>query len=650
VLRSVLIGLLVLAIARPGLHSRTDQSLRQKRDVILLFDATYSSAQTVGVTTAFEIGKKMAGEVVRGLPAGTPISVAYLGHRAVPVLERSKDGPSVLEAIEKMQTSHGSGQMRSALEWVAGFMDENDLVNPEFFIFTDLQQSTWVGQAGGTGGGGDPLARISADCRVFIMDIGGGRLENFYVTNYFDAFIEGKKIDKDVKAKLTLYVNGKKASMKELKIGVGKSRISFPHKFLKGGEYVMRLVLEGDDLLLDNERYYLAHVPPGVRVLILDHGASIEDMLSRPSGLVESSISPPQKPGMERFSLFDVTIRDPIEISREILEDYTLVVMVNVRGLPGTLVSRLEQFVRDGGNLLVFVGDNVEPFEYNSKLCRKGRGILPCMLSAAASAREGEEPPCIAFGGSGETLFTHFAGRTQLEECRVKKYMPMMLKGEAGGGREGTVSYGRALANLSSGEVLMAEKIYGRGRVVAVNTTADGSWNTFPSSVDYPVFMQELLRYMIGNPDRPVNLMIGEKFEQPVLLSSQHLKLKTPRKESVRLTPKVPEGETVRQVSFDGTGTLGLYAIDTLPEVLSRRKFVVNLIPSEGDLTRLDEEQFRARFPEADVTFLDTDKPIKKLIEQFHASREFATVMLWLLFILVAVETYLAMTFGKRRV
>jgi hypothetical protein len=272
------------------------------------------------------------------------------------------------------------------------------------------------------------------------------------------------------------------------------------------------------------------------------------------------------------------------------------------------------------------------------------------MLSAPEAVRDGEDPPCIAFGGSGETLFAHFAGRTQLEECRVKKYMPMMLKGEGGGEGEGAVIYGRALANLSSGEVLMAERMYGRGSAVAVNTTADGSWNTFGSSVDYPVFMQEFLRYMIGNPDRPVNLMIGEKFEQPVLLSSQHLKLKTPRKQSVRLTPRVAEGATTREVSFEETGTLGLYTIDTLPEVLSRRKFVVNLIPSEGDLTRLDQEQFLARFPDADVTFFDMDKPIKKLVEVMHASREFAIVILWLLFILVGVETYLAMTFGKRRV
>ena len=69
-------------------------------------------------------------------------------------------------------------------------------------------------------------------------------------------------------------------------------------------------------------------------------------------------------------------------------------------------------------------------------------------------------------------------------------------------------------------------------------TAAGPPDNLLPASFVYPLMLQEILRSLADNPDRAVNLRIGQTFKQDVMISSQHVMLRQARTGTkVRLTP-----------------------------------------------------------------------------------------------------------------
>ena len=180
-----------------------------------------------------------------------------------------------------------------------------------------------------------------------------------------------------------------------------------------------------------------------------------------------------------------------------------------------------------------------------------------------------------------------------------------------------------------------------------MSTSADASWNHLVFTGEYIVLVQELMRYLVDAPDRAVNLRIGDTFRQPVLLSSQYLLLRRPDLSKVRIAP-VPQGHLWR-IAFEDTSQQGMYEVDTTAEVMPRRRFVVNMVATEGDLTRLDVDGFRRELIQAGASYWGPDKAIQRAVEARHSVKEFARLFLWGLFLLLCVETLLATRFGRRR-
>jgi hypothetical protein len=227
------------------------------------------------------------------------------------------------------------------------------------------------------------------------------------------------------------------------------------------------------------------------------------------------------------------------------------------------------------------------------------------------------------------------------------KLIPLTLPSPLGG--EGGVrgELGRPVAYLSNKQPLACEHTFGQGKVMLVGTSADASWNYLVYTSEYLVLVQELLHWLIGDPDRAVNLQIGQSFQQPVLLSSQYLLLRRPDYSKVRLAP-VAQGNLWR-IAYDQTDRQGIYEVDTSAEVMTHRRFAVNLVATEGDLTRVDSDAFQRELDRASVQYWGPDKAIRRAVEARHSIKEYAWLFLWGVLALLAVETLLATRFGRRR-
>jgi hypothetical protein len=347
---------------------------------------------------------------------------------------------------------------------------------------------------------------------------------------------------------------------------------------------------------------------------------------------------------MAPVSRFSARVIHPSAALYENLGDYPVIVLTQLSSMDSALAARIEGRVRDGGALWVFLGPKVNVYQYDKFLYRDAEGPLPGKLGAVSEVQAARASDTnalhVAFGQSlhpAANALTEFTGI----DARILGRFNIEQAPES-----------RAVLRLSDGTPAMIERGYGRGRVIVANMTAGAGWTYLPGTPEFPILVQEVLKYLVGNPDESVNLDAGGRFEQPVFVSQQHLLLRLPDGQKARLTPFEKPGRKTETwfVQFEKTDQQGLHEMLDVPAgVVPRTRFVVNQVSSEGDLSRLSEEDFASVFGKGGYRWVGQDTPVEDLAAKLHAVTDFAPLFLVALSALLATETYLAWRFGRRR-
>ena len=647
--------LLAAALARPVLAPRSGRAGRERR-VVLLIDRTLSMGQQVGVSTAFALAKNKAARLIKALPAGTKVTVATLGDRPELQLSRTTDLYAAGELVAGLKLSHGAAAMAEALPQAAKWLDADQKADRkrELFVFSDFQKTTWLRRSGQEADPVEQVRRLAGVADVYLVDVGGERPFNYFLTDLspaepllvaagtarFAATVEARGVAStgDPRARLTFLVNGEKKHMREVSLKAGRAGASFDYRFPSAGEYLVEVAVEGDSHRVDNRRFYLASVPESLKVLILDEAAG-GAAASPEARFLAAAISPLRRAGVDSSSVFTAKVVHPAEIVRENLSDYVAVALLGTERPSADLVAKLEPYVRDGGNALLFVNGRTNLWEYNRRLHRDGQGLLAGKLDRAVVPPAGEAP------GLTAAAVAHPA----LAMADDEKAFPPGLVGQfVSLADEADLRGARVVARLTNGQPAILEKLVGRGRAITFCTSAGPPGNLMPASPAYPVLMQEMLRYLAGDPDRAVNLDIGETFRQEVMVSSRHLIVRTPDNTKVRLRPVKSAGSGRLAVSFSQTDRMGQYTIDAQAGVLKHRRFVVNLKPVEGDLDRLSADEAEGMFGGA-AAWVRPATPIEAVVEGKYTVVALAGHLLCLLAAVLALEMLLAVRFGSRR-
>jgi len=674
VLRMLGIFLLVLAIARPVITYGPGGT--GSRHVVVLLDGTASMQQQMGATTAFGLAQKKAAGMIRMLPAGSLVSVALMSDRPEALIEAETDLHTAAARVESLRARSGASPIADGLAWVRDYLSANEVGEPELYVFSDFQTYTWLRRGADSAEAVRLLDDLSSRFSTFLVDVGGQPDFNYMLSALrpeewlltaglpvrFRVTVDswGTPPEAGV-ATVTFLVDGIKKDVREVRPGTGQTSLVFRYRFAHAGEYAVEALLEGDGHRADNRRLYLCTVAEGVPVLVLDQG--VEAALPAEVGGTPSmaasggpppfsqaawlsrAIGPPNPPGMDRASHFAATLAHPLQIDYENLEDYAAVVLTDTTVLGETMAAKLETYVAEGGALWLFLGPRANLYAYNKYLFKDGRGLLPCRLMPRPTRENGsenrgaDEPLYLRFGTSTHPALAQLTGRGS-EDARVVRYVDLDVPADA-----------RVVLRLSNGAPAFVERPFGRGKVLLTNTSAGLEWTYLPLTREFPILVQSLLRYLVGNPDAGVNLNVGDRFEQPVYVSMQHLLLKHPNGRRERLTPRQRAGQDdAWMVRFDGTQNQGLYEfVDVMPEVVPRRRFAVNQTPEEGDLTRLLRADVRDAFGRSPYRWIRPDTPVEEVAATRGSASELAPGILGALILILGVESLWAIHIGRRR-
>ncbi len=556
-LRMGLVALLAFLLARPMASSEDLLGLgRRSVHHVIILDDSGSLGERSGVGTVFDAARKKVLEISDqiGKTRGGDYLTLWRSSSTKPdlsarpvtvnlrsdlneVLGSARPTPdrfepvALLEGLRRIDKALGEKASRLSLYLISDFR-RSDFMGADGRIKQNLLKGL-RGLRGGTG-------------RMFFFPATKSGVSNLGITRIqplqarsiqkipsrFE--VEVFNFSKDASAKIPLgfQVDGGARITRQLdSIPPNSSKVmAFTVDFASAGSHVVQADLPMDRFALDNRKALAVEVQDAAQVLLVDGDPGERVELSETFYL--ASALDPSEDGASGFS---VTRTDEYDFPQKKLKLFDLVVLANLGRIPEKDVQRLEAWVKAGGGLLIFSGDQVSVNSYKSLLWKDGKGLLPAPLEQVDGDMAKPLSPVITkgehplFRGMKEVL------SKLLSLVSVGRYHELERdsKGKAILG-EGT----QVLLRLGdeNGPPLLLEKKFGKGSVSMMTTTADASWTSWPGDFSYPVLLTRLAEQLLKPMDlSPYNL--GPRGVWPLMLPAADYR------PAIRILPLMTEGK-----------------------------------------------------------------------------------------------------------
>jgi hypothetical protein len=253
----------------------------------------------------------------------------------------------------------------------------------------------------------------------------------------------------------------------------------------------------------------------------------------------------------------------------------------------------LENYVRAGGGLALFVGPDIDRSFYNDRFHRNGAGLFPVPLKLPTQLmdHEGETTPDLEV--TQHPIFQVFAGRRNdfLPLVMIDYYYALADDWTAEQD-EGL----RVLARLRNKEPLAVEKQFGKGYVVAQLTklssgeTPLGRWSNWSTNPAFPVLANELVSYLAASRQvDPLN-RVGDDLVVAVEDGKYEptIRFILPAEGSTRAEVPVDAASSKGRLTakLEDAAASGVYRVQLQPLEgdVESRVFAVNVEAGEGDL------------------------------------------------------------------
>ena len=396
--------------------------------------------------------------------------------------------------------------------------------------------------------------------------------------------------------------------------------------------------VESDVLSLDNVGRLSVDVRDSIPVLLVDGRPSAAPFGGQCDYLA-TALAPGRDPGDELALLAPKVILG-VDLAGEPLPTYGLVVLCNVAQLEPAMWDRLTRYVRDGGALMIFMGDAVDREHYNRLAYGDGEGVLPGRLTGVAGDAVARES-FVRFQADSLThpVVADFAAtpRSGLFAARVFAHATV----------EVNPLRAKVVLSYDNGAPALVLRTLGSGHVALLTTTANMEWTNLPAKGDYVSLVMNLATYLCASSDERRNLRLGEPIRDHLTAAQIAMtkQILTPddKTEPARLDCAAPP-QAGCWLSYEGTDVPGFYTVSIGAE---DRLFAVSMPPSEGDLRAWTPEEARARLGTGVEFVTEPDELVRNIARA--PTRELASVLTYLLLALLVVEMWAAMRFGATK-
>jgi hypothetical protein len=659
--RGATVGLLAVALARPVLRDAWAGTAPQGQvAAAIVLDCSASMGYDEGGHTRFDAAKAAARKVLEGLQPGDSATLVLAGADPADIapnadhLPPTTDLRAVADRLAAAKMGHGRANIAAALDEAADRLRGSGGAR-DVYILCDRQASSWqeVGERFLAAWRRRSVAPSGGRTRLFVLPAGGSDAQNVSVESIelltpppvrgqpaeVEVWLRNRGTVRWASLPVSVRVGERKLPDAQVNLGPDSSApVRLSVTFDKPGAQVLTAEVKTPGLTYDDRLESAVEVVEPLKVLIVSGDERAAGYRSE-SSFLKVALAPFQTTGQPGPDPFAVQVVPAEKWNDVQLKDYQVVVLANIERFTPAQAQQIEQFVYDGGGLLVAPGNLSRPEEYNALLYKNGAGVLPGELYPPTAA-DGSQATALLGIELNHPVFRFVRGRPDpLPPATIARYFPATRRPNA-----------RRLAEYGSGDAFLIGGESGRGRALLVTVPLDADWSTLPLSNFYLPFVQSAVRYLASGaiPDR--NLRPG----QPLLATvdagdgrSASLELPDGTKQDLPVLRFGGRGE----VRFADTSRPGRYRLTARggekPEQVST--YVVATPRVESDLTPLTEERWRELEQSLDMKRLEfQERPIGEALASPRGGRELWAIVIGMVLALGVVEMFIARTIARQ--
>jgi len=704
-LRCLVLLVLAIALARfTGCRAMTVlPGGAESQTAVFVLDDSYSMGQRVGAGTILSAAMMdMMAEIER-LSEGDQVAILLTssGDRDEPFLAPTvnPEKDPLMARLRGLTPSDRRAQWSETLSAAARVFESDKSITRRLYVYSDFRQVDLAStdESGSLRKEFDELRKLEVE--VVAMDFGRDATTNLtiesmeLVDKYAVAKVaarirvevrnRGDQPAKDVEVQLRArFVAPEGIQSVELPTGViprierrSTAPLEFEFRCPHAGAAALTAELPADELPGDNSAHLAIDVRDAIKVLAVDGRLDLSDPAESESFFLLYSLDPDRNGSAGA----KVEVISPTSLPETPLADQDLVALLNVGELPISLdgngtatwpqVEALTEYVREGGGLVIFTGDRVNPTFYNGPMYAEGSGLSPFRLGPRRgdpSKREAFyrlDPRSIAAHESTAVFRSYLAAG--IDPTRfIRFYALTGTNPVAAPPSRPDVKAPRVLARFADEDnsAAIVSRQIGAGTVMVFYSTASMRWNDWPADENgtYVAVLHDMLRSLARRRGRSLWGLVGEPiaYRLPEGLRDATASLKTPRHPQDPLVPLVPvrpstaavaAGKTPRpSLRYDRADHAGGYELElALPDGTKRQVlFTRTADPAEGDLTPGRQPAVAAAFGGEQFEYFDRTESGTSDAVDVEQKQEYWTWALAILAVLLAAETFLGQRFG----
>ncbi|MCE9582128.1 MAG: BatA domain-containing protein [Planctomycetes bacterium] len=677
-IRIAVLLLLATALARPFLQSAIASQIGESNThVVIVLDVSYSmDYRGTDKTTPMEKARQVAQSILTDLKTteSDRFSLIFLTDTPNAIIgEPSSRVDLGRDNVGAAVATDQATSIPKTMELVKDALDKSNNFVKKVFIITDNQRHGWtvpekdrprvaelfkqVTDMTSPNGGG-----------IYLYDVGGNQVDNLAVVDLemgesqkvvstdnsceFSTTVRNYGSMQVSDVSLNVFVDGAKQTSYTLTVPPhDKVRQSFYFTFREPGPHAVSVELDPDALLHDNKRSLAVDVRDALKVLMVN-GAKGPTFQTDGVAALKAALNPSQDATDKRW-VFNITEVLENGFAREDPRRFDLVVLANLETISPEEAASLEEYVKAGGGLLIFLGDKVEAYTWNQVMWRNGDGLIPCELDKPAGFPKNDDAMKFTGVDYNHPALSYFQNaKPTLGRLLVSQYFavkPFDARPDA-----------KVIASLGilGGEPapLLIERRMGRGRSILCTTSPDFKWGLMPKVPGFLILFDQICQYLASPPQRFRNVTVGDTIEYTLKATefAKQFTVVDPRQNRKSIAP-VKAGEHAYHLAFTGTDVAGLYGLerdpqDGEPNATLLTWYAVNVDAEEGFVEKMTEQELRTMYPQFRFTYVEQglQRDTEKITVKAPASNIWKYLLATIIGLLV-LETCLAQVFGAKR-
>lgn len=619
---------------------------------LFLIDTSYSMAYDVDGQTRLAQAQQFARDVIQQSPQGDGFTLFRMSSpsRAI-VASPTYAKNDILAEVNALAIHDCAADLVSALRLAKQTLQTTRETHPRLaqhrlYIVSDMAQNTW--RSADRKDVREVVAEIEPLAQVVVVDVGviesynaaivsakrNGTLPTIGALQTWSVSVRsyhGSAQSCDVEMR----VDDRLVAKESIQLTDGRLGVApFSYRFDTAGQHTISFAVPNDSLLADNQRWEVVTIRESVRVLCVEGRRDA-------ARNVALALSPTEDPHLEIRTIMDH------RLGNTDLKPFDALFLCNIGSVTSEQATKLRDFLREGGGIVMFLGDQIQPENFNDMLGQTDglkRPILPAeLLGVAPYGRYVFAPHDYR-----HPLIEPFRGQEDagLLSTPVWSYVRLRLAAD---------HRARVVLSFRNGDPAIVEHSVLGGRFALVATapsqqsvlpqagrsTPWNAWSVWPS---FPPMVQELLSYTVGSQDELNNVDVGQTIggTLPANDVSDYVTIESPRQEEHRVA--IQDSLSLATWSWSDTYTSGFYSAE-LADSATVHRFAVNVADyEESEPTRVNIESLPDPFQQHSIEVAANESAQARL-----ESAPLFRRLLGVLLVLLLTESAVAWYFGNAR-